>query len=227
MGIFKRLHRITLGRIEAFLDRAEDPEKVFPVLIQEMESQLQAATDAEAKALAALKGAQRDFQRQQDKVQRFAQGAALALKNGDEATARMSVEAQLEAEKMLAISQQNVDMATDARDHATAARRRIQRQLEELMMKKDDLLTRARVAKTQQKIQRTVGGSVGSSDSILDAVARLESGIEEAEAELEIQADLTGESYAAPSLERRLAELDRQSEIEKRLDAIRQQVANE
>ena len=95
------------------------------------------------------------------------------------------------------------------------------------MMKKDDLLTRARVAKTQQKIQRTVGGSVGSSDSSLDAVARLESGIEEAEAELEIQADLTGESYAAPSLERRLAELDRQSEIEKRLDAIRQQVANE
>ena len=30
MGLFQRLHRITIGRIEAFLDRVEDPELVLP-----------------------------------------------------------------------------------------------------------------------------------------------------------------------------------------------------
>jgi phage shock protein A len=227
MSIFKRLHRITLGRIETFLNKAEDPEKLFPVLIQEMEDQLQAATEAEAKAMAALKSARRDLQRQDDKVQRFGRGAALALKKGDQETARMSVEAQIESEKMLAVCQQNADAATDALDHANAARKKIQKQLDELRAKKDEILTRARVAKVQQKIQRTVSGSVGSSDSILDAVARLESNVEEAEAELEIQAGLTGDSSGSPSLQRRLSELDHDAEIEKRLAALRQEAANE
>ena len=227
MSIFKRLHRITLGRIEAFLDRAEDPEKLFPVLVQEMEEQLKAATEAEAKAMASLKAAQRDLQHQTDRVERFGRGASLALKKDDEDTARMSVEAQIEAEKMLAVCQQNVDIATDALDHATAARKKIQKQLDELRAKKDEILTRARVAKTQQKIQRTVSGSIGSSGSILDAVARLESSVEEAEAEIEIQANLTGDSTASPSLEKRLSELDHDAEVEKRLAALRQQAANE
>jgi len=226
MSIFKRLHRITLGRIEAFLDAAEDPEKVFPVLVQEMEDQLKAATEAEAKAMAAQKSAQRDLQRQEEKVQRFGRGASLAVQKEDEETARMSIEAQIEAEKMRAISQQNVDITTDACDHATAARKQIQRQLEELRAKKDEILTRARVARAQQKIQRTVSGYVGSSDSILDAVARLESHIEQAEAELEIQANLTGGTSMSPSLEKRLAELDHDAEVEKRLAMIRQQAVN-
>jgi phage shock protein A len=227
MSIFKRLHRITLGRIEAFLEKAEDPEKLFPVLVQEMEEQLKAATEAEAKAMAGLKSARRALQRQEEKVERFGRGASLALKKEDEDIARMSVEAQIEAEKMLAVCQQNVDIATDAMDHANAARKKIHRQLDELQAKKDEILTRARVAKAQQKIQRTVSGSIGSSDSILDAVARLEANVEEAEAELEIQGNLTGESSASPTLERKLAELDHEAEVEKRLAAIRKQAANE
>jgi phage shock protein A len=227
MSIFKRLHRITLGRIEAFLDRAEDPEKVFPILVQEMEGQLKAATEAEAKAMAAKKGALRDLQRQQERVDRFGRGASLALKKDDEETARMSVEAQIEAEKTLAIAQQNVDVAADSLDHASSARKTIQKQLDELRSKKEEILTRAKVAKAQQKIQRTVCGSVGSSDSILDAVARLEANIEETEAELELQANLTGDASASPALEKRLTELDHEAEVERRLKAIRQEVSKE
>ena len=224
MGLFKRLHRITIGRIEAFLDRAEDPELVFPVLVEEMEKQLKAATEAEAKASAALKAAQRDLKRHQDKIDRYGRGAALFLKKDDTETARLSVEAQIDAEKSMGIAQQNVDCATDALDHAIAARKRIQQQLDELRAKKGELLTRARVAKTQKKIQRTITGSAGSTDSILDSVARLEANIEEAEAELEIQASLTGDTTASPSLEKKLDELDHENEIEVRLAEIRKQI---
>lgn len=224
MGIFKRLHRITLGRIEAFLDKVEDPELVFPVLVEEMEKQLGAATEAEAKAAAALKQSQRDLDRHEEKVTRFGRGAALAMQKADEETARMSVEAQIDAEKNLEFAQQNVDCATDSLDHARAVRKRIQSQLGELQSKKDEILTRARLAKAQQKIQRTVSGSAGSTDSILDSVARLEANVEEAEAELEIQANLSGESSASPSLEKRLDELDHDAEIQKRLDKIRKDI---
>ncbi|MBN1125240.1 MAG: PspA/IM30 family protein [Sedimentisphaerales bacterium] len=225
MGLFRRLHRITMGRIEAFLDRAEDPEIIFPILLEEMEKQLRAATEAEAKAAASLKQAQRELKGHQTKVERFSQGAALALKKNDEQTARMSIEAQIDAEKMASVAQQNVDMATDSLDHAAAARKRIQQQLDELQAKKDELLTRARVAKTQQKIQRTVSGSAGSTDSILDAVARLETGVEEAEAQLEIQSHLAGEGSGNGTLERKLSELVHDSEIEKRMEQLRKQIS--
>ncbi len=63
---------------------------------------------------------------------------------------------------------------------------------------------------------------MGSSDSILDAVARLEAQLEEAEAELEIQASFTGDGTASASLEKRLQELSNEGEIDRRLAQLRQ-----
>jgi len=223
MGLFKRLHRVTIGRVEAFLSRVEDPELVFPVLIKEMEEQLESAAAAEAKATAALKGCEREMDRHSETVSRYGNGALLSLKKGDEQTARQSVVAQIEAEKAAELSKRNQEIAQQSLERAKVTRERIQQQLEELQAKKNEILTRARVAKVQKKIQATVSGSTGSSDSILDAVARLESHLEETEAELEIQASLAGDATASPSLERKLDELDREAEIEARLAQLREQ----
>jgi len=225
MGLFKRLHRITVGRIEAFLSRVEDPELVFPVLIKEMQEQLEAATEAEAKATVTLKSCEREVKRHDETVSRYGNGALQAIKKGDEATARESVKVQIEAEKAAELAHKNLEIARQSLDRANLNRQRIQQQLEELRAKKNEILTRARVAKVQKKIQATVGGSAGSTDSILDAVARLEAQVEETEAELEIQASLTGEGTAGPSLERKLEELDQEAAIEKRLAALRERVA--
>jgi len=225
MGLFKRLHRITVGRIEAFLWRVEDPELVFPVLVKEMQEQLEAATEAEAKATVTLKGCEREVKRHGETVSRYGNGALLAIKQGDEGTARQSVQAQIEAEKAAELSERNLEIARQSLDRANMNRQRIQQQLDELRSKKNEILTRARVAKVQKKIQATVNGSTGSTDSILDAVARLEAQVEETEAELEIQASLTGEGTAGPSLERKLEELDQEAAIEKRLAELREQAA--
>ncbi|MBN1362776.1 MAG: PspA/IM30 family protein [Sedimentisphaerales bacterium] len=224
MGLFKRLHRITVGRIEAFLSRVEDPEMVFPVLIKEMEEQLQAATEAEAKARATLASCKREIGRHQDTIERYGRGALLALEKGDEETARQSVKAQIEAEKASELSRRNLEIAEHSLDRAKASREQIQRQLDELRVKKSEILTRARVAKVQKKIQASVSGTVGSSDSILDAVARLEAQVEETEAELEIQANLTGEGTASASLERKLDALDEEAVVEERLAELKRQV---
>lgn len=223
MGLFKRLHRITVGRIEAFLSRVEDPELVFPVLVKEMEEQLRAATEAEAKARATLAGCEREIGRHEETIEKYGRGALLAVKKGDEETARQSVKAQIDAEKASELSRRNLEIARQSLDRAKASREQIQRQLEELRAKKNEILTRARVAKVQKKIQASVSGTVGSSDSILDAVARLEAQVEEDEAELEIQASLTGEGAASVSLERKLGELDRQAQIENRLAELKRE----
>lgn len=225
MGLFKRLHRVTVGRIEAFLSRVEDPELVFPVLVKEMEQQLVAATEAEAKASATLKGCEREVGKHAQTIDRYGNGALLAIKQGDEETARQSVKMQIDAENASELSKKNCEVAQQSLERARISRERIQKQLEELRAKKEEILTRARVARVQKKIRATVNGSVGSSDSILDAVARLEAQVEETEAELEIQANLAGESTASPSLERRLDELSREAEIERRLTRLRENAA--
>jgi phage shock protein A len=224
MGLFKRLHRITVGRIEAFLKSVEDPEILFPQLVKEMEDQLREATAAEAQALAAAKSAQRDIEQLQARLDRLHKGAVAAVRASDDTTAREALAAELEIERSLAAAQDNMSRVQGASDRATAAREMIQQQLAQLRAKKNEILTRARVAKAQKKVQKTVGGAVGSSDSILDAVARLETSIEQTEAELEIQSRLQGET-ASPSLEKRLADLDRTSEVERRLATLRQQAS--
>lgn len=227
MGLFTRLHRVTIARIESFFDRVEDPEVMFPQLVREMEEQLREATDAEAKAAAALKGAQRELENARERIEKLGRGAQLAVKGGDETTAREAVSAQIDAERTAASAGENVERAKKTAAHASAARKRIQQQLEELRSRKEEIITRSRVAKTRQNIQQTVSGAGGGTDSILDAVARLEAGVEEAEAELEIQAAVVGDSTVSPSLEQRLDDLDRDAEIEKRMEQLRKQVGNE
>jgi len=157
-----------------FLSRVEDPELLFPVLVKEMQEQLSAATEAEAKATATLKHCQRDSRKHSERIEKYKNGALQALKKEDETTARQAIESQIEAEKTADFTQRGLDTAQASCERATVARKRIQEQLEELQAKKSEILTRARVAKVQKKIQRTVSGTVGSTDSILDAVAKLE-----------------------------------------------------
>jgi len=222
MGLFTRLHRVTVGKIEAFLSRFEDPELVFPVLVKEMEEQLEAAAEAEAKATATVKHAEREVQKHKETIDRYGNGARMAIQEGNDETARQALDAQIQAEHASDFSQKNLEIAQRSVERATLSRKRIQEQLAELRTKKDEILTRARVAKVQKNIQSTISGTVGSGDSILDSVARLEAKIEEAEAEIEIQASFTGERTASVSLEKRLRELSNEAEIDRRLAELKQ-----
>lgn len=220
MSLISRIRRVTVGRIEKFLSTVEDPETVFPELVREMEAQVRAATDAEAKALASAKAAERAEAATGEKLTNMINGAEAAMAKGDEATAREAIQAQLALEQELEAKQKAVEQTRAASNDATAAREQIEKQLGELRGKKDEILTRARVAKAQQKIEKTVHGPSTSAGSILDAVARLESQVEETEAELSIRRGM-GEGGATPSLEKRLDDLQKEAEVEKRLEALK------
>jgi phage shock protein A len=223
MGLFQRLRRITAARIEAFLTTMEDPEVLFPQLIKEMEEQVGKAAEAEAKAKAVVKGAERDRDEVKEKLEKMEKGAEAALSQGDEPSAREAVAAQIGLEADLKRREESVQRAQAAADDAQHAREQITGQLEELKTKKNEILTRARVAKTQQKIEKTVHGPAASTGSILDAVERLETQVEEAEAELDVRRDMD-EGGAAPSLEKRLDDLEKDAEIDKRLASLKKKV---
>jgi phage shock protein A len=224
MGLINRIRRLTVARIESFLNTIEDPEILFPQLVREMEDQVRAAISAETKALAASKGAERNADAVRRKLDRMIRGAEIAVDKGDNETAREAVKAQIALESDLKIQDDAVARALRAYNDARAVRIQIEEQLDELRTKKDEILTRARVAASQRKIEKTVHGPVNSAASILDAVVRLEGKIEAAEAELEIRRG-TGKGSATTSIEGRLGELEHVSEIEKRLAEIKRRIS--
>lgn len=223
MGLIQRIRRLTVARIENFLNTVEDPEVIFPQLVREMEDQVRAAIKAETTALAASKSAERDAGNTRQKLDRMLRGAEIAVEKGDDKTARDAVKAQIALESDLNVQDDAVARAGRAYEDAKSARMQIEEQLNELRTKKNEIITRARVAKTQQKIEKTVSGRVSSTTSILDAVDRMEGKVEEAEAELEIRRGME-KGGVTPSLERRLDELERDGEIEKRLAELKKRI---
>jgi phage shock protein A len=224
MGLINRIRRLTVARIENFLNTVEDPEVIFPQLVREMEDQVRAAISAEAKALAASKATERDAGKTRQKLDRMIRGAEIAVEKDDNKTARDAVKAQIALESDLKIQDDAAARAGRAYEDAKSARIQIEGQLNELRNKKNEIITRARVAKSQKKIEKTVGGRVSSATSILDAVVRMEGKVEEAEAELEIRRGMD-KGGVTPSLEQRLDELERDGEVEKRLAELKKRIS--
>jgi phage shock protein A len=225
MGLISRIRRITVSRIENFLNTVEDPEILFPQLVREMEDQVRAAVSAETKALTACKAAERDVEQIRQKLNRVARGAEIAVEKGENETARDAVRAQIALESELKVREEAVLRAQSSYQDAQDARLQIEAQLKELRIKKNEILTRARIASAQRKIEKTVGGRTASANSILDAVVNLENKVEEAEAELEIRRSMD-RGGATPSLERRLEELELNEEIEKRLSELKKKIGD-
>ena len=221
MGLIRKLKRLTVGRVEAFLDKAEDPAAVYPELLRELEQQVRAAANAEAKARSALSAAQRKRDELTGRINRLTEGASLAIKQGNEDLAREAVEAQMEAEKRLPALEEEMARADTAVLDAGSARQQLEDTLQELTNRKGEMLAHAQMVRAQK-------GSIDSQRSvsargkdILSAVARMEEKVEQAEAEHTVRRE-AGASRT-PALEQKLREFEQDAELETRLAALKKQ----
>jgi len=226
MSLVRRIRRITTARVEAFLSGIEDPELLFPQLLKEMEEQVRAATEAEAKAMATVKLARRELDDARQRVERLGTGALHAMKQSDEATAREAVEAQIEAEKLVERRDQAVERAeavhAQARDCILSEHHRVQCAAVGLQIQH----VKVDPERVKKSIEKTVQGKVVSTGSILDAVEKLERRVEADEAELEVRREMAGEGTAGASLETRLVKLETKAEVETRLAALKQRLSS-
>lgn len=88
MGVFSRARDIVSANLNAMLDRAEDPEKLIKLMIQEMEDTLVEIKASCAGAMAAEKRARRAFEMCRDKAGLWAQRAEMAVAKEREDLAR-------------------------------------------------------------------------------------------------------------------------------------------
>ncbi|HKL58366.1 MAG TPA: PspA/IM30 family protein, partial [Sphaerochaeta sp.] len=98
MGVFSRFLDIVNANINSLLDKAEDPEKMIKLMMQEMEYTLIELKSSCASKMASRAKTERTYKEQQSAVSRWQSRAELAISKGREDLAR---EALLEKKKAL------------------------------------------------------------------------------------------------------------------------------
>jgi len=214
MGVFTRLSDIISSNINAMLDKAEDPEKLVRLMIQEMEDTLVEIKASCAGVMATKKKVQRELEEAQTRTKQWEEKAQLAVNKEREDLAREALvekrryrERAGALEKELSqcealIEQYQADM-TQLEDKLSAARE-----------KQRILVQRHIHAQRRKRAQHDIR-RLDTSDALL-RFAQFENRIERMEAE----ADLVNFGRQ-PTLEEEFTRLEGDEEIEKELQALK------
>ncbi len=213
MGVFTRLSDIINSNINAMLDKAEDPEKIARLIIQEMEDTLVEVRAAAARSMADKKEYERDLVSLQAKREDWASKAELAVEKGREDLARGALAAKQRAEREI----ESLNQALKAIDDVSAKRQddlaKLQAKLDEAKTKHRALIVRREAA--EQRISMRSKMEVNKVDEAIQRYAKVERKVDEMEA----YADLI--NVGDQSLEAQFQDLAAEESVEKELAELK------
>ncbi len=218
MGVFSRLSDIVNSNINAMLDRAEDPEKIVRLIIQEMEDTLVEVRSNAALALADRKEVGRKKEEFLRRAKEWEAKAELAISKGRDDLAKGAIAARRKAEEMIELLEQELKAIEAAVDKTNDDLAKLQAKLKEARAKQRSLEIRRNVASDSVRISRQVHD--GRIDEALSRFDRYERRIDELEAE--------SESWALGrprTLEDEFAELEAEDAVNAELDELKRRVA--
>lgn len=214
MSIFSRLSDIINSNINAILDRAEDPEKIIRLMIQEMEETLVEVRATAAKAIADKKDVQRKLSRLEQAKAEWQRKAELALSKDREDLAKGALVEKAKVAETAGTLEQELQQLADVLDKHEADIAKLEAKLREVRAKQKVMLARQQTAASRLKVRQRVYDS-----QIDDAFARFE--------KMEKRIDATEgevESYdigRGKTLSEQISELEVDGAIEEELQALK------
>lgn len=215
MAIFSRLRDIISSNINAMLDKAEDPEKLVSLMIQEMEDTLVEIRASCAGSMATRKKIHRQLDECHTRATRWEEKAQLALSRGREDLAREALHEKKRYRDRAASLESELSQCEAIIEHYQDDLRQLEDKLSSARERQRLLVQRHIQARTKKVAQEQIR-KLDTSEAFM-RFDRFESRIERMEAE----ADLVNFGRK-PSLEDEFSKLQEDEEIEKELASLKE-----
>ncbi|HQT85834.1 MULTISPECIES: phage shock protein PspA [Acidiphilium] len=223
MGIFSRLSDIVNSNLNALLDRAEDPQKVIRLVIQEMEDTLVEVRSAAVRLIAERREVERRMAaltRDQDEWHRK---AAFAVQRGREDLAKAALLAKSRASQAIAEAQGQIEAVQAAIAQQNEDVGKLQAKLDDAKAREKSIVLRQQSATTRLKVKQTL-----YDERVTDAFARFE----QVERNLDLmegraEAYDLGRRPAAPTVAEEFAALEANDQVERELAELKSRIKAE
>ena len=216
MGIFSRFTDIVNSNINALLDKAEDPEKMVRLIIQEMEDTLVEVRSASAKTLANKKEIANQIAKYESDANDWEAKAELALSKDREDLARAalqekkkSAEAAEALSKELAVVEEQISKLQDEIGQ-------LQEKLADAKSRQKAIIMRQKTASSRLEVKKTLDST--KVDNAMGRFEQYERKIDDLESQVEAY------DLGKKTLQDEFAELEASDKVEDELAALKAKV---
>lgn len=219
MGIFSRFTDIVNSNINAILDKAEDPEKIVRLMIQEMEDTLVEVRSAAARAIADKKEISRKLDALKVEAQEWEEKAELALDKNREDLAKAALAEKAIVNRSAGILKDQLDAIAESLEKLNGDIASLETKLGDAKTRQQAILARHETASRRLEVRRRLHDY-----RIDDAMVRFE--------QFERRIDgIEGrvESYdlgLKKDLHQEFSDLESEEEVEKELEELKSKRAD-
>ena len=219
MSIFSRMTDIINSNINAILDKAEDPEKMVRLIIQEMEEALVEVRSTSARAIADRKELERRVEWQQAEAAEWERKAEVAVRKGRDDLAKGAlVESNKakEAAEHLNEELQAIEATLVKLNEDIGA---LQAKIKDAKARQNAIIVRGKAAQSRLGVRRTL-----SDHNIDDAIARFE--LYERKMD-DLEGEIESYDMGQKTLSEEIAELESDEGVDDQLSQLKARVQTE
>ena len=218
MGIFSRFTEIVNSNINALLDKAENPEKMVRLIVQEMEETLVEVRTQSARVIADKKTLMRRVARMTEEAEKWEQKAELALSRGREDLARAALGERATALENIELFNRDLELVETTLTKLSDDISQLQQKLADAKVRYRTLVMRTETSQSRMGVQRQLHDV--AVDSAISKFEQFERKIDDLEGAVEAY------DLGQRSLSDEISRLEADEKVEEELRKLREKLTD-